>query len=138
MKDPEFIQLKNRFLFGLLIALLMGSILIFVAYKSFTGTNSKVYNYINKNNKSIILVIDNKCKNCDEIKNVLDNNKYKYYLYNRSKDYSNNIESILNIDNLGIEIPSLIYLENKRVSSFISNVSDSEEIKDFFNTYGDD
>ena len=138
MKDPEFIELKNRFLFGLLIALLMGSILIFVAYKSFIGTNSKAYNYINRNNKSIILVIDNKCKNCDEIKNVLDNNKYKYYLYNRSKDYSNNIENILNIDNLGIEIPALIYLENKRVSSFISNVNDSEEIKDFFNTYGDD
>ena len=128
MKDPEFIQLKNRFLFGLLIALLMGSILIFVAYKSFIGTNSKAYNYINRNNKSIILVIDNKCKNCDEIKNVLDNNKYKYYLYNRSKDYSNNIESILNIDNLGIEIPALIYLENKRVSSLQSHslVKESE------------
>ena len=101
--------------------------------------NFMLYNHFsNRNNKSIILVIDNKCKNCDEIKNVLDNNKYKYYLYNRSKDYSNNIESILNIDNLGIEIPALIYLENKRVSSFISNVNDSEEIKDFFNTYGDD
>ena len=133
MRDPEFIELRNRFLFGLLISIFIGGLLFLFFYRSYKVQGNDIYKSINKD-KVIVFVEDNNCSKCVEIHHLLDTNKYKYVTYN--KDSNNSIEKILRLDYYGLGVPSLIYLENGRVVSFMNSLDDNSEINDFFEQYG--
>lgn len=137
MRDPEFIELRNRFLFGLVISIFIGGLLFLFFYRSYRVTGNDVYKSITNNNKLIVFVEDNECSNCMEIRNLLDTKKYNYVIYNKDSDvYRDSINKILRLDYYGLGAPSFIYLENKKVVAFMSNCDDNEEIDNFFKQYG--
>ena len=79
MRDPEFIELRNRFLFGLLISIFIGGLLFLFFYRSYKVQGNDIYKSINKD-KVIVFVEDNNCSKCVEVHHLLDTNKYKYVL----------------------------------------------------------
>ena len=139
MRDPEFIELRNRFLIGLMVALFVGGLLIIIFYRSLISERSKVYNQLRSDDTVLLFVEDNNCDRCIQIKNILDNKRVEYYIYNRDSDVErDSIEKVLKIDNYSIEIPALMYVKNGKVKSFLSDAEDIEEINDFIDNYGGD
>ena len=73
MRDPEFIELRNRFLIGLIVSLFIGVLLFLFFYNSYNFHDRDVYNEITDSDKIIVFVEDNDCLKCDNLKNVYKN-----------------------------------------------------------------
>ena len=92
MKDPEFIEMRNKFLLGLIIALIF-SIPVFFIFKNKLVVNNELENKISKNKEVVLYINSNDCINCKKVKKYLDNNKIKYYTLGTS---SNKYKGIMN------------------------------------------
>lgn len=137
MRDPEFIELRNRFLIGLIVSLFVGILLFLFFYNSYNFHDRDVYNEITDSDKIIVFVEDNDCLKCDNLKKTLDNSKYKYIVYNRDEDnYRKEIDLLLDIKYYDIDVPGLVYLEKGKVIAFISNIDNNSDLKDFIKRYG--
>ena len=74
MRDPEFIELKNRFLFGVGIVILFAIPIMIFLVKTY-GTSS-VLNKINDDETFTILVTAKSCDNCNLVKDILKDNLF--------------------------------------------------------------
>ena len=78
MNDSELISLIKKIGFTLLL-LIIGIILMITMYRNkFQLKESNIIKKINNNDTFLILITDNKCSNCIEIKNILDENNIDY------------------------------------------------------------
>ena len=137
MRDPEFIELRNRFLIGLIVSLFIGVLLFLFFYNSYNFHDRDVYNEITDSDKIIVFVEDNDCLKCENLKNTLEISKYKYIVYNRDEDnYRKEIDLLLDIKYYDIDVPGLVYLEKGKVIAFISNIDNNSDLKDFIKRYG--
>lgn len=137
MRDPEFIELKNRFLIGLLVSLFIGVLLFLFYYRSYNFRDGDIYIQIKNSDKILVFVEDNDCIKCRDIKKALDDSKNKYIVYNRDEeDYKEELDLLLNLDKYDIDVPGLVYLEKGIVVAFSSDVEDNSDLKDFIKHYG--
>ena len=103
MRDPEFIELKNRFLIGLLVSLFIGVLLFLFYYRSYNFRDGDIYIQIKNSDKILVFVEDNDCIKCRDIKKALDDSKNKYIVYNRDEeDYKEELDLLLNLYLLNI------------------------------------
>ena len=132
MRDPEFIELRNKFLLGLFIFLVFAIPIFFFIKNKFYVSNSDIYNSINKKNDMLILVVENKCDKCNESKKILNNIDINYYILNKDKqkDYIQ-ILNKLNIHKKEIVSPTLIYIKEGNIYAYINNIKSEEEINSF-------
>lgn len=130
MDNPEFIELRNRFLFGLLIAAIIVIAGVTLFTNAFLPKRSSVITMINKNETFLLLIVNsNSCSNCREVEKRLKgiNNSYeKYDIYNL-KDL-NSICSSLDIESSNLKVPSLIYIEDGKKTHSIMGISNLEDI----------
>lgn len=129
MRDPEFVQLRNRFFLGVAISLCLTIPIFFFLYKSYIG--SSVITKLNKKEEMVLLITSNKCDKCNQVRDILDDKKIKFYKMNvdTTKD-SADVLKRLGITNERNIYPIVVYIKdgemvaNLVVSNKISEVNE--------------
>ena len=135
MRDPEFIELKNRFLFGVGIVILYQIPIMIFLVKTY-GTSS-VLNKINKDETFTILVTANSCDNCNLVKDILKDNNVKFVKLNSSTN--KNYEEIMKkfkLENKREEYPVLIYVKDGEMQANLFSIDTKEKVEDFIEFHG--
>lgn len=136
MKDPEFIELRNKFLLAVLVALAFTIPVIFIFKNRLVGNESSILKELKNNKEIVILVTDKDCNNCNKYKKVLDNYNVNYKVLN--KDTNRDYEKILQKISLNKKIivtPTIIYTKKGKTISFITDINSSEELKTYIENY---
>ena len=135
MRDPEFVELRNKFFFGMLVVIIFAiPIMIFLVK---TYGSSSVLTKIEKDEDLVILVTANTCDNCDLVKDILKDKDIKFSKLNSStnKDYSE-IMRKLDIENKREEFPILIYVEDGEMIANLFSIDSKEKVEDFIEFHG--
>ena len=86
MNDPELISLIKKIGCTLLLLVIGITLMIIIYRNKYQLGESNIIKKINNNDTFLILITDNKCSNCIEIKNILDENNIDYIkIYNNNK-----------------------------------------------------
>lgn len=130
--DEELIALFKRLKIGILVLLFFSVIFIIFIYNKFMPHTSEVVQKIN-NKESAYVLIDNKnCNTCKRIKEILKEEKVKYYEINVDKDNNyNDFLKSLSITKNEVVIPTLMYINEGVLDSSIVNIKDEEILKAF-------
>lgn len=134
MKDPEFIQLRNRFLFAILIAVIFSIPLIIFLSKNFSDTN--VLSMVRKKETFIILVENKKCNLCKKVDDLLEDNSVNYVRLNRdkNKDYDKILKD-LGLVNKREEYPIIVYVVDGKMVANLFNITHVNDVKEFIINY---
>lgn len=132
--DEELKHMRNRFFLGIVISIIfLIPLLIFVINK-FGSDEKGIIKNINDKENMLLLIVEEKCKNCQSIKEVLKNNKVSYTLIN--KDRENDFPEVLrkiDMPEKDITPPTLIYIVEGRLYSSLVNPS-SDELEAYIDT----
>ncbi len=134
MKDPEFVALKNRFIFAVVIAVLFCiPLTIFVVR---TYSSSDILTKINKGETFTMLIVNNKCRMCKSVEKVLKNNNVNYVKLNKdkNKDYKTILKK-MSIDNSEESFPVLVYVKNGKMFANLFYITDEEFAKEFITNH---
>lgn len=133
MNDSELISLIKKIGFTLLL-LIIGIILMITMYRNkFQLKESNIIKKINNNDTFLILITDNKCSNCIEIKNILDENNIDYIKISNNNEIKK-VKDKLIIEEKDIEIPSLLIVSEKELKVSLVNPN-NEELYLFLDNY---
>ncbi len=133
MRDTELISLSKKIGFTLLL-LIIGIILMIIMYRNkFQLKESNIIKKINNNDTFLILITDNKCSNCIEIKNILDENNIDYIKISNNNEIKK-VKDKLIIEEKDIEIPSLLIVSEKELKVSLVNPN-NEELYLFLDNY---
>ncbi|MBQ6476972.1 MAG: hypothetical protein IJI43_00860 [Bacilli bacterium] len=129
MKDPEFIELKNRTLITVLVVLIFASTLIAFMIRLLNNGNN-LYKKISNKETMYVLLVSKECKRCNAVEDVLFDNKIKYYTLDKN---DGNTERIYNMIELDDEVtdPCLFYIKKGKLDSYLDNIDDQGELEDF-------
>ena len=135
MRDPEFIELKNRFLFGVGIVILFAIPIMIFLVKTY-GTSS-VLNKINDDETFTILVTAKSCDNCKLVSNILKNYDVEFVKLNSSTNKSyEEIMKKLKVENKREEFPILIYIKDGEMQANLFSIDTKEKVEDFIEFHG--
>ena len=133
MNDSELISLIKKIGLTLLL-LIIGIILMITMYRNkFQLKESNIIKKINNNDTFLILITDNKCSNCIEIKNILDENNINYIKISNNNEIKK-VKDKLIIEEKDIEIPSLLIVSEKELKVSLVNPN-NEELYLFLDNY---
>lgn len=132
MNDPELIELRNKFLLGILVAVVFCVPIIVFMSKNMVTNDSDIYSYIKNKETFIIFVDEKRCSACDDVQDILDNKNVSYYEMNidKTKDYL----SILKRLNLSEEIvttPGIIYVDEGKLYSYLFDIESDEQVNNY-------
>lgn len=136
MKDPEFNQLKNRFILALFISLIIVIPLAFIFINKFSFKSAQLVKSLNNKEDLVVFVTKEDCSYCKKVKEILDNHQVKYYILNEKdqEEYQKILHYFsLNIDK--INLPMVIYVEDGQMYANIDSIDDEKTITDFLQTY---
>ena len=96
MRDPEFIELRNKFLLGVLIFLIFAIPIFFFVRNKMFMPDSKIMKYLKKNDSMLILVVEDNCTRCKKSKEVLNELNVNYFILNKDteRDYNSIIRKL--------------------------------------------
>lgn len=135
MRDPEFIELKNRFLLGVGIVVLFAIPIIIFLVKTY-GTSS-VLNKINKDETFTILVTAKECDNCKLVSNILKDYDVEFVKLNSSTNKSyEEIMKKLKVENKREEFPILIYVKDGEMQANLFSIDTREKVEGFIEFHG--
>lgn len=136
MKDPEFIALRNKWLFAFFIALIFIVPLFIFIFKTYDTSESDILKMIKKGESFSLLILDNSCDKCEKVNNIMKKNNINYFILNKSKDkHYEEIMIRLTLSNKKIELPVVVYVEDGEMKSYLVDVSDEKEIVTFLSNY---
>ncbi len=136
MKDPEFIDLRNKVLLGIGICLILFVPFFFFIRNHLIADESTIIKRINKNETFIVLVTNKKCKECKNYKKILKNNKVDYNVMNIDKDKNyKNVLKELDMESTDITPPSLLYISGGHLFATLVKIGDEEGLQTFINNF---
>ena len=132
MKDPEFIELKNRVLLGIGICILLLVPLFLFMHNTLIDDRSYVIKRIDNKDTFLILVTDNNCKYCKYFETKLKDSNIDYNKINIDKD-SNYPYLLQKLDISSSEIipPSIIHIVDGSLFSTLVDIKTEEAINQF-------
>lgn len=137
MNNPEMIELKNKLIFGLIVAIIIVIPIGLLFFNKLSDFNSKVYRELRKNETFLVLLINsNDCSNCNEISKILEDNNVSYYRYDilKQSDYAD-ILKILDLDAEIVNVPALIYIKDGKMEANMMNITSTDMVMDFLSFY---
>ena len=136
MDDPEFRELVKKAVFAISVAIVFVIPIFFIFKNKLISETSNVLKDIRKEETFILLIEEEKCNYCKEIKKELKNNniEYKELKKDKEKDYDEIVRK-LDLDNDTLYLPTLIYIEKGKVIEYIVDIKSKEDIKTFINSY---
>lgn len=135
MRDPEFIELKNKFFIGMGIVILFAIPIMIFLIKTYG--NSNVLNKINKKDSFTILVVSKDCDNCSMVNSALKKNDVKYVKLNSStnKNYEE-IMKKLTIENKSNEFPFIVYVDEGVMKANLFSIESEKDVVEFVEYHG--
>ena len=133
MKDTELIDIIKKISYTILVLIIVVSLMIVIYYNKFQLGESKVIKKINSQDSFLILLTDNKCSNCIQIKNILDENNIEYFKISNNNEIEK-LKRKLMIEEKDLEIPSLLIISEKELKVSLVNPS-NEELYLFLDNY---
>ncbi|MBQ3511292.1 MAG: hypothetical protein IJA30_03250 [Bacilli bacterium] len=135
MRDPEFIELKNKFFIGMGIVILFAIPIMIFLIKTYG--NSNVLNKINKKDSFTILVVSKDCDNCSMVNSALKKNDVKYVKLNSStnKNYEE-IMKKLTIENKSNEFPFIVYVDEGIMKANLFSIESEKDVAEFVEYHG--
>lgn len=142
MKDPEFIMLRNRFLLGLAIALLIAVPVLLLVINRYGNTSTNLEKKIKNKETFVVILTKDKCEQCRDVEEVLqekvvDEKKINYIKidFYKSEKIGELLdkEYYLNTDKL--TFPILMYYEKGKMDSYLENVSANEDLDKFIERF---
>ena len=136
MKDPEFIDLRNKVLLGIGICLIIFVPFYFFMHNKLLNNKSTILNRIDKEETFLVLVTNNKFKECKKYVNLLKKSSISYNIINIDKDknYKKIIEE-LDISSSDIIPPSIIYIYNGHLFATLTDIKDEDAVKKFIKSF---
>lgn len=130
MKDPEFIELKNRFLIGIFICLLFMIPLFIFMYKSYISSDAMTM--INNKKTFVMFVVSNDCSDCFLVKEMLKDKNIKFTTVNSdtNRDYSA-IMSRMTILNKEKSFPFIVYVEDGKMKANLFDINSEKKLNEF-------
>lgn len=134
MKDPEFIKLKNRFLLGILVALVFSVPLLIFVSKTYSSSN--ILTKIEKKETFTVIVTKKKCEMCKDALKVLKDNNVNYVelKMDSNKDYKEILRR-LKVDNPKEEAPILIYVKDGEMFANLFSITKKSIAKEFISNH---
>ena len=133
MNDPELISLIKKIGCTLLLLVIGITLMIIIYRNKYQLVESNIIKKINNNDTFLILITDNKCSNCVQIKNILDENNIDYIKISNNNEIKKVKEKLI-IEEKDLEIPSLLIISEKELKVSLVNPS-NEELYLFLNNY---
>lgn len=132
MKDPEFIELRNKFLIGLGVVLLFCIPLFIFILKNFNNKESDISKELKEDKSMLIFIESNNCSKCSLMNEALKKYGLKYYILNSdsSSEYEEMITS-LDLDKKTMVAPAIIYVQNGKMYSNIVDIRSVDELNNF-------
>ena len=132
MNDPELIELRNKFLLGILVAVVFCVPIIVFMSKNMVTNDSDIYSYIKNRETFIIFVEEKRCSECDKVKDILDSKNVSYYVLNivKTNDYLS-ILIRLNFSEDSVTTPGIIYVDEGKLYSYLFNIVDDEQVNNY-------
>ena len=132
MNDPELIELRNKFLLGILVAVVFCVPLIVFMSKNMVTNDSDIYSYIKNRETFIIFVEEKRCSECDNVKDILDSKNVSYYVLNidKTNDYLSILKR-LNLSEDSVTTPGIIYVDEGKLYSYLFNIADDEQVNNY-------
>ena len=135
MRDPEFVELKNKFLIGMGIVILFAIPIMIFLIKTYG--NSDVLNKINKKDSFTILVTSRDCDNCSMVSSTLKKNDVKFVKLNSATN--KNYEEImrkLTIENKSNEFPFVVYVDEGVMKANLFSIESEKDVVEFVEYHG--
>ena len=133
MKDTELIDLIKKISYVVLVLIIVVSLMIAIYHNKFQLRESKIIKKIDSQESFLILLTDNKCSNCIQIKNILDENSIEYIKMSNNNEIEK-LKRKLMIEDKDLEIPSLLIISEKELKVSLVNPS-NEELYLFLDNY---
>ena len=133
MKDTELIDLIKKISYVVLVLIIVVSLMIAIYHNKFQLGESKIIKKIDSQESFLILLTDNKCSNCIQIKNILDENSIDYIKISNNNEIEK-LKRKLMIEDKDLEIPSLLIISEKELKVSLVNPS-NEELYLFLDNY---
>ena len=133
MKDTELIDLIKKISYVVLVLIIVVSLMIAIYHNKFQLGESKIIKKIDSQESFLILLTDNKCYNCIQIKNILDENSIDYIKMSNNNEIEK-LKRKLMIEDKDLEIPSLLIISEKELKVSLVNPS-NEELYLFLDNY---
>lgn len=133
MNDPELISLIKKIGCTLLLLVIGITLMIIIYRNKYQLGESNIIKKVNNNDTFLILITDNKCSNCVQIKNILDENNIDYIKISNNNEIKKVKEKLI-IEEKDLEIPSLLIISEKELKVSLVNPS-NEELYLFLNNY---
>ena len=136
MKDEEFIILRNRILFGLLVVIIFAIPTFFVIKNKLLVKETSIIKQINNKENFVILVTKENCTNCKDYEKELKNLNVEYSTLKKdtSESYTKVLDK-LSINENDIIPPTIIYVEEGILKSTLVDIKNNNEIKEFVENY---
>lgn len=137
MKDEELVKLRNEFLIkvgiGILVVILFSLMVVLVSGPRRTNSIQKK---INNKETFVMLYTDNSCDTCKDIKKRLKEDGIEYSELNGSKVYeTTDILTGLGLDRDKVIAPSIFYIVDGELYSYLIEVKDVQTYNSFISTY---
>ena len=135
MRDPEFLELKNKFFIGMGIVILFAIPIMIFLIKTYG--NSDVLNKINKKDSFTILVTSRDCDNCSMVSSTLKKNDVKFVKLNSATN--KNYEEImrkLTIENKSNEFPFVVYVDEGVMKANLFSIESEKDVVEFVEYHG--
>lgn len=133
MKNEEFIELRNRFLLGILVALVITVPFLLFFISRYTGSTADVIDAYNKKETFTVLVYKSSdCDKCSMIENKLKNLDIYYLEY----DLDNPKEKENTFKKFGFKekeliVPALIYVKEGVTVVRTFDIEDENSVDEF-------
>ncbi|MBQ6135591.1 MAG: hypothetical protein IJI60_04680 [Bacilli bacterium] len=132
MEDPEFIKLRNRFLTGILICLVLFIPFFLFLYQKIYPHDTGIMKKIKREETTYILITQNDCNECKRWEESIQG-KIDYSKVNKDKDSSyQRLLNQLDIEKDDIVPPALLYIKDGQLDSMVMNQK-AEEMIHFLN-----
>ena len=133
MKDTELIDLIKKISYTIILLIIAISLMTVIYHNKYQLGESNIIKKINNNDTFLILLTDNKCSNCIQIKTILDENNIEYIKISNNNEIKK-VKDKLMIGEKDLEIPSLLIISEKELKVSLVNPN-KEELYLFIDNY---
>ena len=131
-EDRELLDFINKTIIIIIVLVIGIAVFILVMVNKNSLGLSKVEKVIDNKEDLIVLIRKNDCKKCSSIENVLKNNNIDYYVLNSNNNKRKDIiYKKINITNIDIEEPSIVYIKDGNLYSILVDIKKISDLNKF-------
>ena len=130
--DEDLRNLFKRLGIGIAVLLVFCTLFYFVLLNRFSPHSSKVVEDVNNKKSIYVLIDDNKCSNCKDIKRIIEEEDIPYYEINIDKaTYYEDFLSSISATKNEVVLPTLIFVREGNLDSTMVEINDEGLLKEF-------